>query len=50
MIVADQLKFTRKAPLNICSLSDPDVLFTDGKLSPNLTANCESWSTQIVNP
>ena len=48
MIVADHLKFTRKAPLTICSLSDVDVLLTDDKLSPQLTANCESWGCQIV--
>ncbi len=48
MIVADQHKFTRKAPLTICSLRDVDILFTDGKLSPTLTANCDSWSTQVV--
>ena len=49
MIVADHLKFTRKAPLTICSLSDVDVLLTDDKLSPQLTANCESWGCRIVN-
>lgn len=48
MIVADQHKFTRKAPLTICSLRDVDVLFTDGKLAPALSANCESWGTQVV--
>jgi DeoR family glycerol-3-phosphate regulon repressor len=48
MIVADHLKFTRKAPLTICSLSDVDVLLTDDKLSPQLTANCESWGCRIV--
>jgi DeoR family glycerol-3-phosphate regulon repressor len=48
MIVADHLKFTRKAPLTICSLIDVDVLLTDDKLSPQLTANCESWGCRIV--
>jgi DeoR family glycerol-3-phosphate regulon repressor len=48
MIVADHLKFTRKAPLTICSLSDVDVLLTDDKLSPQLTDNCESWGCRIV--
>ena len=48
MIVADHLKFTRKAPQTICSLSDVDVLYTDGKLSPELTANCDSWGCRVV--
>ncbi len=48
MIVADHLKFKRKAPLTICSLSDVDVLFTDGKLSPELTAKCDTWGIRLV--
>ncbi|WP_281858656.1 DeoR/GlpR family DNA-binding transcription regulator [Litoreibacter halocynthiae] len=48
MIVADHLKFTRKAPLTICSLSDADMLFTDGKLSSELTANCNRWGIRLV--
>ncbi|MCL4158094.1 UNVERIFIED_CONTAM: hypothetical protein GTU68_062618 [Idotea baltica] len=48
MIVADHLKFTRKAPLTICSLSEVDVLHTDGKLSPELTASCEAWGCRLV--
>ena len=48
MIVADHLKFTRKAPLTICSLSDVEVLLTDDKLSPELTANCDTWGCQLV--
>jgi DeoR family glycerol-3-phosphate regulon repressor len=48
MIVADHLKLTRKAPLTICSLSNVDVLLTDGKLSPTLTANCDSWGCRLV--
>jgi DeoR family glycerol-3-phosphate regulon repressor len=49
MIVADHLKFARKAPLTICALRDVDVLFTDGKLSAELTANCDSWGTRLVS-
>tara|TARA_R110002110_G_scaffold66862_2_gene182713 strand:- start:4338 stop:5096 length:759 start_codon:yes stop_codon:yes gene_type:complete len=48
MIVADNLKFARKAPLTICSLSDVNVLFTDGKLSPDLTASCDNWGIRLV--
>ncbi|MDF1671856.1 MAG: DeoR/GlpR family DNA-binding transcription regulator [Roseovarius sp.] len=48
MIVADHLKFTRKAPLTICSLSDVDVLLTDGELSPELTASCDNWGCRLV--
>ncbi|MCX7560469.1 DeoR/GlpR family DNA-binding transcription regulator [Sulfitobacter sp. F26204] len=50
MIVADHLKFTRKAPLTICSLSDVDVLFTDCALAPELAENCRSWGTEVVTP
>ncbi|KIN73545.1 DeoR/GlpR family DNA-binding transcription regulator [Sulfitobacter guttiformis] len=48
MIVADHLKLTRKAPLTICSLSEVDVLLTDGRLSAELIANCNSWGCQLV--
>lgn len=48
MIVADHLKFQRKAPLTICSLSDVEVLFTDAKISAELNANCARWGTKVV--
>lgn len=48
MIVADHLKFQRKAPLTICSLSDVEVLFTDGKISAELSTNCATWGTKVV--
>ena len=48
MVVADHIKFQRKAPLTICSLSEIDILFTDGTLSKDLTANCDSWGTEVV--
>ncbi len=48
MVLADHLKFQRTAPLKICSLGDADVLFTDGTLSKELMANCESWGTEVV--
>jgi len=48
MVLADQLKFQRTAPLKICSLGEADFLFTDATLSKNLMANCESWGTEVV--
>lgn len=48
MVVADHLKFDRKAPLTICSLADVTVLFTDGSLPKDLMANCASWGTEVV--
>jgi len=48
MIVADQLKFSRNAPLTICSLKDVDVLFSDGQLPSALQDDCAGWSTEIV--
>lgn len=48
MIVADHLKFQRKAPLTICSLSDVDVLFCDAPLPETLLKDCEIWGTEVV--
>ena len=48
MVVADQLKFTRNAPLTICSLADVEVLFTDWTLSEQLLENCATWGTDVV--
>jgi DeoR family glycerol-3-phosphate regulon repressor len=48
MVVADHIKFQRKAPLTICSLRDVTVLFTDAAISKDLTALCAGWSTEIV--
>jgi DeoR family glycerol-3-phosphate regulon repressor len=49
MIVADHLKFERKAPLTSCSLSDTDVIITDKPLSEKLKINCKIWKTEIIN-
>jgi DeoR family glycerol-3-phosphate regulon repressor len=49
MVVADQLKFERKAPLTICSLADVAVLFTDGALPTDLIENCKTWGTDVVS-
>ena len=48
MVVADYLKFERKAPMTICSLRDVDLLFTDAPLAADLVTACEGWSTQVV--
>ena len=48
MVVADQNKFERKAPLTICSLNDVTMLFTDGGLSKELIADCAQWGTEMV--
>jgi len=49
IIVADYLKFERKAPLTSCSLSDIDIIITDKPLSEKLKINCKTWKTEIIN-
>jgi DeoR family glycerol-3-phosphate regulon repressor len=48
MVVADHLKFHRKAPLTICSLGDVDVLITDCPLPDAFMAKGEGLGTQVV--
>jgi DeoR family glycerol-3-phosphate regulon repressor len=48
MVVADHLKFQRKAPLTICSLRDVNTLFTDHHLPNALKAECAGWGTSVV--
>ena len=48
MVVADHLKFERKAPLTICSLADVAVIFTDAKLPGELSARCDAWGTRVI--
>lgn len=48
MVVADHIKFQRKAPLTICSLRDVNVLFTDRKIPADLAAHCAEWNTDVV--
>ena len=48
MVVADQLKFERQAPLTICSLADVTVLFTDCTLPTQLIEDCAIWETDVV--
>ena len=49
IIVADHLKFERKAPLTSCSLSDINIIITDKPLSEKLKINCKTWKTEIIN-
>jgi DeoR family glycerol-3-phosphate regulon repressor len=48
IVVADHLKFTRKAPLTICSLGDVSMLFTDSRLSKSLMLDCAHWATDVI--
>ena len=48
MVVADHLKFQRKAPLTICSLKDVNILFTDMPLRNGLSGDCAGWGTEVV--
>jgi DeoR family glycerol-3-phosphate regulon repressor len=48
MIVADHDKFTRKAPLTICSLEAVDVLFTDKSLTGKLADDCRQADTDVI--
>ena len=48
IVVADHLKFKRKAPLAICSLADVTMLFTDSDLSKDLKSDCVQWETEVV--
>ncbi len=47
LVVADQSKFQRQAPIRICSLADIDGLYTDSELRPELAAKCEAWNTEV---
>lgn len=48
MVVADRLKFERRAPLAICSLADVTMLLTDKTLSSTLMADCNNWGTEVL--
>jgi len=47
LVVADQSKFQRQAPIQICSLADVDGLYTDSELHPELAAKCKAWHTDV---
>ena len=48
MVVADHYKFTRKAPLSICTLRDVSCLFTDQRPAEKLRILCQTWGTEIL--
>ena len=49
IVVADYLKFERKAPLTNCSLSDANIIITDKPLSEKLKNSCKEWKTEVIN-
>lgn len=48
LIVADQSKFQRNAPIRICSLADFDTLHTNKPLQQDLAVKCAAWNTEVV--
>ncbi len=48
MLVADQLKLTRAAPIRIGALADVDVFVTDALNSPALRTLCKNEAIQLV--
>lgn len=48
MLVADQLKLTRAAPIRIGDLADVDVFVTDALTSPALRTLCKNEAIQLV--
>ena len=46
-VVADHMKFQRKAPIRICSLRDAATFFTDAPLPAALAARCATWGTRV---
>lgn len=47
MLVADNSKFQRKAPVRVGALRDLDVVFTDAPPPGDLTAACRDWATEL---
>lgn len=47
LVVADRSKFTRQAPIRICSLADIDALYTDSPMTAQLAAKCRGWNTDL---
>lgn len=47
-LVADHSKFSRTAPARIASLADINTFFTDRSLTPELSASCKRWNTDIA--
>ena len=47
-LVADHIKFQRKAPARIGSLADIDSVFTDEPLPKSLARACTEWGTEVI--
>ena len=47
LLIADNSKFSRKAPACIASLSEVDTFYTDKLPSDQIVARCHDWGTQI---
>lgn len=47
-LVADQSKFTRRAPARIGSLAQIDGFYTDAPLPDGLRADCRTWDTAVT--
>jgi DeoR family glycerol-3-phosphate regulon repressor len=47
-LVADQSKFTRRAPARIGSLAQIDNFYSDAPLSASLAAACRGWGTSVT--
>ncbi|XHC40233.1 DeoR/GlpR family DNA-binding transcription regulator [Ahrensia marina] len=46
-LVADHIKFQRKAPARIGSLADIECFFTDEPIPADLAKACEAWGTEV---
>ncbi len=46
-LVADHIKFQRKAPARIGSLADVECFFTDEPIPADLAKACEAWGTEV---
>lgn len=47
ILVTDSMKFERKAPIRICSLSEVDYLVTDNNISASTSEMCASHKVQL---
>jgi len=47
IMVADSMKFDRKAPVKVCDLSDIDILVTDRHLSSEMAQLCEQMEVKV---
>jgi DeoR family glycerol-3-phosphate regulon repressor len=47
-LVADHIKFQRKAPARVGSLADVSCFFTDEPIPAELAKACDDWGTQVI--